>query len=174
MNVEVTTPEGYKEKKWGKKEEGEYVVDGYTLKGKNILKKAKEDLCEFLKKGLESEVNGTKFKVLDRQEKGSGLEIDVRVVEKSEIGIGILKLYGPNKKSKEYTVMVNKHKDSSIKFVTILAEKIVKPLINQIIKGEVMIIEKEKSTREESDFKCETCGKVFVSTKGLKGHKKSS
>ena len=98
MNVEVTTPEGYKEKKWGKKEEGEYVVDGYTLKGKNILKKAKEDLCEFLKKGLESEVNGTKFKVLDRQEKGSGLEIDVRVVEKSEIGIGILKLYGPNKK----------------------------------------------------------------------------
>ena len=77
MNVEVDTPEGYKEKKWGKKEGGENIVDGYTFKGKNVLKNAKEGLDELLKKGLQSEVNGIKFKVLDRQMKGSGLEIDV-------------------------------------------------------------------------------------------------
>ena len=141
------------------------------MKGKNILKKPKEGLSEILKKGLESEINGTEFKVLDRQEKGSGLELDVQIVEKSERGIGILKLYGPNKKSKEYTVMINKHKDRSIKFVTVLAEKIVKPLINQFIKGENMTIEKKKSLREENELKCETCGKVFISSKGLKGHK---
>ena len=100
MNVEVDTPEGYKEKKWGKKEGGEYIVDGYTFKGKNVLKKPKEGLSDFLTKGLQSEVNGIKFNVLDTKLKGSGLEIDVRIVEKLESGKGILKLYGPNKKPK--------------------------------------------------------------------------
>ena len=74
-------------------------------------------------KGLKSEVNGTKFQVLDNQFKGSGQEIDVQIVGKSERGIGILKLYGPNKKTKEYTIMVNKYKQSDVKFVTVLAEK---------------------------------------------------
>ena len=166
MNVEVTTPEGYKEKKWGKKEGGEYIVDGYTFKGRNILKRAKEGLSEFLTKGLLSEINGTKFKVLDNQIKGSGLEKDIQIWEKSERGIGILKLYSPNKKTKEYTIMVNKHKESDIKFVTVLAEKVVKPLMDKYITEEDIILEKKKSINEEKEFKCETCGNFFSSTEG--------
>ena len=170
MNIEVVTPEGYKEKIWGKKEGGENIVDGYTFKGKNVLKKAKEGLDELLKKGLQSDVNGIKFKVMDRKIKGSGLEIDVKIEDRSERGIGILKLYGPNKKSKEYTVMVNKHKDSDVKFVTVLAEKVVKPLINQYIEGEEMILGNRTSTKKANKFNCEVCGKTFNSIKGLKGH----
>ena len=52
------------------------------IAAKNVLKKANEGLGEFLKKGLQSEVNGIKFKVMDRQIKGSGLEIDVQILDK--------------------------------------------------------------------------------------------
>ena len=164
--------EGYKVKKWGKKEGGTYIVDGYTFKGKKRLKKAKEGLSELLVKGLQSEVNGTKFKVLDTQVKGSGLEIDVKIEGKSERGIGILKLYGPNKKSKEYTIMVNKHRDSDVKFVTLLAERIVKPLINQYLEGQDVIPEKVQILKEASTskLKCKKCDKRFSTLPGLKRH----
>ena len=169
-NNTSTNEKVYKEKKWGKKEGGDYIVDGVTFKGKNKLKRAKEGLSDMLIKGLQSEVNGTKFKVLDTQLKGSGLEIDVRIEGKSESGIGILKLYGPNKKSKEYTIMVNKHRDSDIKFVTVLADKIVKPLINRFTEGQEEISEKEILLEEDKKFRCEICEKAFETAQGLKGH----
>ena len=87
---------------------------------------------------------------------------------KSERGIAILKLYGPNKKTKEYTIMVNKHKESDIKFVTVLAERVVKPLMNKYITEENIILEKKESINEEKEFKCETCGDFSVLPKVLR------
>ena len=62
----------FEEKKWGKEDGGKFIIDGYTFKGKQAFKKAKEGLADFLKKGLQSEVEGLKFKVLDTRIKGAG------------------------------------------------------------------------------------------------------
>ena len=55
-----------------------------------------------MKKGVQSEVEGSKFKVLDTRRKGTGLEIYVEMSEKTVRGVAVLKLYGPNK-AKDYT-----------------------------------------------------------------------
>ena len=130
-NLEDDASSAYKQKIWGKDEGKEFITDGYTFKGKHIFKRAKEGLEEFMKKGVQSEVNENKFKVLDARIKGAGLEIAVEISDKGTRGVAVLKLYGPNK-AKDYTVMVNKSKDSEHKYVILLAEKIVKPLMKKL------------------------------------------
>ena len=55
----------FKEKKWGKEEEGEYITDGFSFRGKNAFRKPVEGFKEMLKKGEAGEINGVKFQVLD-------------------------------------------------------------------------------------------------------------
>ena len=117
-------PSQYKEKKWGKTQEGEYIIDGYTFKGKQSFKKAKVGLEALLKKGAKGDVEGTKYRVLDTRVKGTGLEIEMEIVGNGTRGVAVLKLYGPNSKTKEYNVMVTKSKESGHEYVLILAEKI--------------------------------------------------
>ena len=132
INTKDEDQSEYDEKKWGKEEGGKFIVDGFTFKGKRTFQKAKEGLAEQMKKGVQGEENGIKFKVLDSRQKGSGTEVDIEIVEQGARGIGLLKLYGPNK-SKEYVVMVSKSKGSDNKFVTILAQKVVKPLMKKYL-----------------------------------------
>lgn len=164
----------FEENKWGKEDGGTFIIDGYTFKGKQAFKKAKEGLAKFLKKGLQSEVGGLKFKVLDTRIKGVGQEIDVEISEKSKRGVAVLKLYGPNK-TKGYVVMVNKSKGSDNEFVILLAEKIVKPLMRKYLSADGSSEEEEpkKPQGEESSkspFQCPQCKKVLNSLSGLKSH----
>ena len=123
-------PSQYKEKKWGKTEDGEYIVDGFTFRGKRSFAKVVEGLNKFFKKGIEHDIVGyeeiNKVKALDVKEKGNGLEIDVEITEKNGRGVAVLKLYGPNTR-KENVVMVTKSKQSDSKYVTILANGFIKP-----------------------------------------------
>ena len=64
-----------------------------------------------MKKGVENEINDSKFKPLDVRKKGAGLEIEVEIVENGNRGIAVLKLYGPNLKN-ESVVTVTKSKES--------------------------------------------------------------
>ena len=164
----------YTEKKWGKEDAGEFIVDGFTFKGKHVFKRAKDGLVELMKKGVQSEVEGNKFKVLDTRSKGNGLEIDVETSDKGVRGVAVLKLYGPNKE-KDYTVMVNKRKNSEHKYVILLAEKIVKPLMKKYlsIDGSGKEENPDKPSEEGSPknpFQCSYCEKVFKSNPGLKSH----
>ena len=146
----------FTENKWGKHEDGVYITDGYTFKGKRPLQKVIKELKDLVKKGHKSEVNGVEFKVLDTRIKGSGHEIEIEIVEKNSRGNAVLKLYEPNgKKKKVSTVMVNKSKGSDSKFVTILAEKILKPLMSKFLD------EEDKSVTEEN-----VTDKSFVSVHG--------
>ena len=117
--------EYYKEKKWGGNEGGEYITDGYVVRGKCIFNKALEGLKEILKKGFDRDINGIKYKALDIRKKGAGLEMDIEVFDKDIRGVAILKLYGPNSK-KENVVTVTKSRESDSKYVQILAEQVVK------------------------------------------------
>ena len=124
-----------------------------------------------MKKGVQGEENGIKFKVLDSRQKGSGTEVDIEIVEQGARGNGLLKLYGPNK-SKEYVVMVSKSKGSDNKFVTILAQKVVKPLMKKYLLMDDSKTEEveKKPAVEENPFKCHICEKTLNSSPGLKGH----
>ena len=58
------------------------------------------------------------------------MDVEIELVEKSSRGIAVLKLFGPNKE-KENVVMVTKSKGSESKYVTMLAEQIIKPLVKK-------------------------------------------
>ena len=63
--VKNLSPTEYKEKIWGKEEGGEYIIDGYTFRGKRAFGKAQEGLKEYMRKGVVRDVNEVKIKVLD-------------------------------------------------------------------------------------------------------------
>ena len=130
----------YKESTWGKKVDGEDVIDGYNFKGRQHFKTTREKL------------------------ENSRLGVD-------SSGIALVKLYGPNKK-KENTVTVTKSKESDIKFVTILAQKIIKPLIDKILNvgGTENILSKSESIKSKKMFACKFCEREFSSNSGLKTH----
>ena len=62
---------------------------------------------------------------------GVALDIEIEMIAKGDKGIALVKLYGPyeRKAKKDNVVMITKSKQSESKFVTILAEQIIKPLI---------------------------------------------
>ena len=85
--------------------------------------------------------------------------------EKDSRGVAVVKLYGPNKK-KENVVLVTKYKQSDIRFVTLMAKNVIKPLIYKFLNIE----NEETKEKAESDNKCEFCENVFNTKRGLKGH----
>ena len=97
----------YKEKQWGKDLEGEFIIDGYSYKGKRAFGKALEGLKTLMKKGVNGEINKTKFKVLDNRKNRAGIDIEIELKENNTRGIAVLKLYGPSIK-KQNVVMVTK------------------------------------------------------------------
>ena len=162
----------YKEKIWGKGEGKDFVTDGYVFKGKKPFIKAFEGLKESMKKGLQDDIDTVKFKVLDDRKNGAGIEIEVEVLSGKERGIAVLKLYGPNSK-KGNTVTVSKSKDSDHKFVIMLAEKVIKPLMNNFLSEEEQPedpIGSETESPNIEQFECSSCDKMCASSAGLKTH----
>jgi hypothetical protein len=159
-------PSQYKEKKWGKTEDGEYIIDGFAFRGKQSFNKVVEEFKKFFKKGIEHDIDGTKIKALDAREKGNGLEIDIEMTGKDGRGVAILKLYGPSKR-KENVVMVNKSKQSDAKYVLKLAENIIKPwmkiILNPPLKKSVSIKGKRTTL-----LKCPHCDVTSHSSPGMK------
>ena len=157
----------FKEETWGKKVDGEDVIDGYKVRGRQPFKTAREKLEKLMVRGAKFEVGNIECTVLDVRNKGIEFEVDVQMIgsEKDSRGVAVVKLYGPNKK-KENVVLVTKYKQSDIRFVTLMAKNVIKPLIYKFLN-----IEKEETKEKtENDNKCEFCENVFNTKRGLKGH----
>ena len=155
----------FKVSTWGKKVDGEFIVDGYKFRGRQPFRRAKEGLEKLMVRGSQGEVEGLIYKVLDDRNKGVEKEVDVEVHENTKKGVdsrgvAVLKQYGPNKRNE------TKNKYSDIRFVTILPEKVVKPLIRSFLAVE----EKSKENKIPKGLKCETCEKTFQTMRGLEGH----
>ena len=167
----------YKEKTWGKNEGGENITNGYCFRGKGSFGKVVEGLKTTLKRGESKDVDGTEIKVLDARKNGVELEIEVEILNKGNRGVAVIKLYGPNKK-KESVVMVTKSKESDAKYVTILAEQVIKPLMSRILIGESQDDYKNDEAanpvscqeKEDNLLQCPHCDKTSHSSSGLKGH----
>ena len=167
----------FKEKTWGNEDEGEYITDGYSLRGKRAFNKALEGLRKMMKKGVTAEVNGIEFKVLDTRKNGGGLDVEIELADKNSRGIAVLQLFGPNKK-KENVVMVRKSKGSDAKYVTILANQIIKPLVRKYLLGDDSSITLDENSdvklsvsvrgKKVKLIKCPHCEKTSYSGPGLK------
>ena len=167
----------YKEKNWGKDQNGEYTIDGYTFKGKRAFRKALEGLKAKLTKGVVDEVNGIQIKVLDSRKNGTAQDIEIECVKNSNRGIAVLKLYGPSSKKKQNVVMVTKSKESDSKYVTMLAQSVIKPLIDKFLGGTDKKPYDKKTVnsilvrgKEVRLVKCPFCEKTSYSAPGMKGH----
>ena len=122
----------YEENFWPKDDE---EPCGFLFKGKRkIFNKAVENLviC-FKNKGKLKEMTKLTFKVMDNRKTRNGSEVDVEITKNKERGIAVLKIFGPKKES---TIMINKSKRHDVKFVSILAVEIIKPLLDKFISGE--------------------------------------
>ena len=80
-----------------------------------------------------------------------------------------MKLYGPNKR-KENTVTITKHKQSDIQYVTIMAEKVMKPLLKKIIDEPDFSKAVIETEIEDKPFKCQNCEKTFKTKQGMRTH----
>ena len=123
-------------------------------------------------------IDNVKFKPLDSKAQGAGLEIDVEVTHNKSRGVAILKIYGPKEDIKKAnTVTVSKSRESDSKYIVILAERVIKPLMDQFLSGE-REIEETKDVSKPVDlvpsqikqFKCSFCEKICKTSAGLKGH----
>ena len=54
-------PTEYKQRTWGKTENGEEIIDGYSFKGKQPFRRAKEGLEELFIKGAKSVIEKVKI-----------------------------------------------------------------------------------------------------------------
>ena len=155
----------YKVEFW---DEDEEEPTGYKIKGKFLFGKAVEMLKLRLKKSkISKKIGDHKYYVTDVRTTKHGSEIDIEV-EDNEKGGACVKIFGPNKKN-EYTVVINKMKKFSQKYVKIVATEIILKIIDQFI----LTIQKEssqQSKRTEFNFVCTDCGKRFVSDRNLKIH----
>ena len=158
----------YKLKKWGKDIDGEYIVDGYSFKGRKPFLKALEGFKAMMIKGFIEEVNGVNLKVLDRRIVGAELAIEIECSKNNSRGIAVLKLYGPSTK-KQNVVMVTRSKGSEVKYVVMLAEQVIEPLINKFL-NDVGETDKPITIKEAEDFQCDICDKTVKTSRGLKAH----
>ena len=164
----------YSEKIWTN---NEGKIDGYVFKGKRSFSKALIGLKDTFQKGQVQEIGKVKYKALDRRLQGEGLVIDVEIDSNRNRGIAVLKIYGPKEDiKKENSVTISKSKESDSKFIVLLAEKVIKPLINQFLSkdGEVFSVKsdknQEKADIEPRQFTCSFCEKAYKTTQGLKNH----
>ena len=172
-DVEEEEIRQYDEHFWCK-EQG--IPVGFTYKSK------KQDFiraCEIIKSNFSKNSNfnqGNKkdkdndlsFRVLDHRNRENGPEMDIEVIKNKERGSAVLKFYGPNSKSGECTVMINKSKRHDAKFVKMLAIDIIKRMLDTFIRGEDL----EKIFKKENRklFRCNPCSKTFASEKNLNTH----
>ena len=164
----------YSEKIWTR-DDGQ--IDGYSFKGKRTFGKALEGLKSILVKGEQKEIQNVTYKALDTRIEGSGLVIDVEVRANMNRGVAVVKIYGPKEEiKKDNSVTVTKSKRYDSKFVIILAEKVIKPLMNGFLSGELEmpisenLVNGNLAAKQSKNFKCSFCEKICKTQAGLKGH----
>ena len=122
----------YTEKCWPLPPEKATVI---TIKGKNQdFIDATLKMKEVMKKGAETDVNGVKAKILDVKVKNKLTETVIEINEGPHRGNAILEVFEPQKRNKNCSVVIKKPKGHDEKYVSTVANKIVKPYIDRFAK----------------------------------------
>ena len=153
-------------------------------------------LIKTLKSRKVQEINGVKFRTLNSESLGAATELEVEVIDndftetddpeekpqkvKGNAKVKIWCLNPKTPKKKDCTVMVDKHREHDRKFVRIIAQKVIKPTIDSLLKGEgtanLLKTPHEKTIGKAEvivleDHKCDMCQMKFAKEHGLQVHK---
>ena len=179
LNAEVTDEEDiveenekdYKVNKWP---EDEDELIGYRVRGKKSFSKAAENLKLNLKKSLVPKVlNNISFNISETRTIPHGVEYDFEVNKDEEKGFTLVKIYGPNKKKKQFSIVVTKSKKSDSKFVEIATTEIIIPLLDMFLSGRGWgSVFKTQVPSKGKEYQCKHCKNKFSSEKTLGTHNK--
>ena len=158
---------------------------GFTIKGKSKpYLRAHSNLKIMMKKGVSYYIGGRKMDIKDVDTKfKGGVNVEVEITAKNgKSGKAKLTIYNEGKKPTA-TIQVS-NKADGFKFQRILAIKIITPLLEGFISGEVTrktitdykkspletTIGKDNTKNQETSFACQKCSKKFQLNRTLKSH----
>ena len=141
--------------------------------------KADDGLAFLLKKSnYEKAIDDFKFRTLEVQKKDGKLS-HIEITDEEGAGEVKLQIWGPNKRNKMVTVQVSKSSNDEVKHVDILTNKVIKPLLDKLLRG-ATIKELDKSfftesqkpqIREENKgYDCPLCPRQFKLERAMKTH----
>ena len=100
-----------------------------------------------------------------------GSEYDIEVNTDEEEGSAIVKIYGPNKKKRQYSIVISKCKKSESKFVETATKDVIIPLLDMFLSGKGWgSIFKPQVAHKAKEYQCKHCKNKFTSEKNLKTH----
>ena len=126
------------------------------------------------KKGIEKDIGGVKFKVLDKKIVGGATQAIIEINDKEGRENAVTDFWGPNK-TKGCTILIKKSKDHEERFVKILAKSIIQPLLDCFISGRgydsLYVANKTLITgkAQKTENTCTKCNKKLSSQKYLGG-----
>ena len=160
----------YAEKQWGDDDDSP-DPSGINYKSKlSAFKKSIDKLKKFLRKGSIRQIGETKAHVEEVKRKGTGTEVRVKIKDPEGEGEVMLRIWGPNKKTKETTVQINSTKGNDERLVKKFAEVYVKEIIDRDSNGRSV---EDMFEQQEAKVSCTVCEKKFAKQTTLNLHMKS-
>ena len=162
-------PDLYQEKDW---------TSGCNFKSRAAaFEKAAEGLKFLLKKSVKiRKVAGIKIKVHKVTKKKECRVSDIEIINEEGSGHVNLRVWNPNKNKKMTTVQIDKSSKGDVNHVQILTTKVVKPVLDKLLKGEsVKALSKTffqdiEVQVDQKNFECPTCGRIFRLERSMKAH----
>ena len=163
-------PDLYQEKVW---------ESGHNFRSRApLFAKAASGLKILLRKNVnEKNVGNKKIRVLDVRKKGVGKLAEIEITDREGAGLVQLQYMGPNKGNKFVTVQITKSSKGDIRHVQILANEVIKPLLDGLLKGETVrklnksfFVNAESKKVKPEAFVCPICSRTFDMERGMKTH----
>ena len=163
-------PDLYEEKVW---------ESGHNFRSRApLFAKAASGLKILLRKNFnEKNVGNKKIRVLDVRKKGLGKLAEIEITDREGAGLVQLQYLGPNKGNKFVTVQITKSSKDDIRHVQILANEVIKPLLDKLLKGETVkklnksfFVNAESIKVKIDSFDCPICSRTFDMERGIKTH----
>ena len=121
-------------------------------------------------------INNSKLQVLETKKVKDGTDIKLEIATGKTKGAANVKISGPNNKL-EYSITVNKVKNSENKHVSEIAEKVIKPFVEHSVRGGSNVDASNFFNdfgKKKQSHECTQCQKKFSLLKTLRKHQKSA
>ena len=146
--------------------------NGGAFKGNSLIfTNAMVKVKGLLKKGFSKTINKQKLRVLDVKHVGTATEVCLEISDKGGRGKAAVVFWGPNKKKS--SILIKKIKSHDSRFVKILGQDLIEPILAEFIAGHGSNDQASFSnveTKIDSSYQCAPCDRRFVSDRYLKAH----
>ena len=166
-------PELYQEHDW---------IGGRTFNARTpAFAKAVANIKVMLRKSAQvKKVEDIDLKVLnvvDRADGGGSLS-QIEITDAEGTGHAQFQIFGPNKKTKKVTIQISKSSKGELRHAKVLAEKVVKPLLDKLLNGATIRnlmksffqVGEIKQEVTSEPYGCPICPRSFKAERAMKSH----